>query len=101
MEKQREDQAFEFIRQMKSSSLIEVLKGKGQETFTERVLNANKIINKIQNSFENLKCCVKDCPNKAVLIFFNERINKIYCWAHKNATKHSTEAFIFENEFDK
>ena len=56
MEEQREDQAFEFIRQMKSSSLIEVLKGKGQETFTERVLNANKIINKIQNSFENLKC---------------------------------------------
>ena len=56
MEEQREDQAFEFIRQMKSSYLIEVLKGKRQETFTERVLNANKIINKIKNSFENLKC---------------------------------------------
>ena len=56
MKKQREDQVFEFIRQMKSSSLIDTLKGKEQDIFTERMLNANKIINKIFNSFENLKC---------------------------------------------
>ena len=56
MEKQREDQTFEFIRQIKESSFIEILKGKEHEIYTERVLNADKIINKIQNFFENLKC---------------------------------------------
>ena len=50
------DKVLEFMRQMKNTSLIEILKGKEYEVLTERMLNANKIINKIQNSLENLKC---------------------------------------------
>ena len=56
IEKQKEEKISEFIRQMKSSSLFENFKGKEHEIFPERMLNANKIFNKIKNSLENLKC---------------------------------------------
>ena len=101
MEEQGGDKVLEFIKQMRSSSLIEILKGKEYEILTERMLNANKIINKIQNSLENLKCWAKDCPHKAILIYADENIDQIYCSAHEDATKHLTEAIIFENEFNK
>ena len=101
MEEQGGDKVLEFIKQMRSSSLIEILKGKEYEILTERMLNANKIINKIQNSLENLKCWVKDCSHKAILIYADENIDQIYCSAHEDATKHLTEAIIFENEFNK
>ena len=90
----------EFIKQMTSSSLIQILKGKEYKIFTERMLNSNKIINKIQNFLENLKCWAKDCPHKAVLIYADESINQIYCRAHGDVIKHSTEEIIFENEFN-
>ena len=56
MKKRGEDKVLKFIRQMKSSSLIEILKGKEYEVLTERMLNSKKIINKIQNFLESLKC---------------------------------------------
>ena len=56
MEKQERDKVLEFIRQIKGSSLIKILKGEKYEISTKRKLNAKKIIKKIQNSLENLKC---------------------------------------------
>ena len=101
MEEQGGDKVLGFIKQMTSSSLIEILKGEEYEIFIQRILNSNKIINKIQNFLENLKCWAKDCPHKAVLIYADENIDQIYCRAHGVATKHSTQAIIFENEFNK
>ena len=56
LENERKDQVFGFIRKMKNSYLIEILKGSEHDIFTERVLNTNQIINIINNSFEDLKC---------------------------------------------
>ena len=101
MKKQEGYNELEFIRQMKGFSLIKILKGKEYEVLTKRMLNANKIIKKIQNFLDNLKCWAIDCPHKAILIYADEDIDKIYCEVHENATKHLTEAIIFENEFNK
>ena len=101
MKKRGEDKVLKFIRQMKSSSLIEILKGKEYEVLTERMLNSKKIINKIQNFLESLKCWAIGCPHKATLIYADENIDQIFCEAHENATEHLTEAIIFENEFYK
>ena len=100
MEEQGGDKVLEFIRQMTSSSLIDILKGKEYEISLERILNSKIIINEIKNFLKNLKCWATDCSLKAILIYADENIGKIYCETHRGADKHSTDAIIFKNEFN-
>ena len=95
MEEQGGDKVLEFIRQMTSSSLIDILKGKEYEISLERILNSKIIINEIKNFLKNLKCWATDCSLKAILIYADENIGKIYCETHRGADKHSTDAIIF------